>query len=155
MAKVDPNWTIRHYPAELKAKLDEMLKETEKTRAALDNLDKTIVSTNTGEGFKTIARAAVGHGNYLRKKLGKLAAVLKNTKSTRYLEIKFECAQKGLDFVSTVAMEEASAYANDLRIARDILDAYVVSADNLISVCRLNLLEQEQFSSTASIEVEG
>ena len=154
MAKIDPSWTIKTYPEDLKSKITELLKETETTRNLLDDLDKEIQTAQSIEDFKNIAKRAVGNGNYLRKKLGKLVAGVKNTQSSRFLEIKLECAKSGFDFVSTVAQEDASAFVGPLRSARDIMEAYVVSADNIISICRLNIVDQRQLQSTASVQVE-
>lgn len=152
--KVDPNWVIKTCPKELKDKMDELLTETQSVRDGLDMLDKAIQEANTIEDFKSIAKRAVGMGNYLRKKLGKLVAIVKNVKSTRYLEIKLDCIRNDLDFVSVVAQEEASAFVGPLRTVRDLLESYVISADNLISICRMHVHDQRQFQATSNVDAE-
>lgn len=155
MAKVDPNWEIPQFPESLKKRLDALLEETKPVRDMLDKLDRDIQTTDTVEGFKNIAKLAVGNGNYIRKKLKAIAAIMKNTESKKYLQIKYKCAKKGDDFVHNSVSTEAIGYAGPLRLVRSILEGYVESSDNLISICRMHTNNQQPIRYITDIESEG
>ena len=134
-------WTPKVYPEESKHKLEKLMEETIEVRARLDKIDeeiKTVDATNR-VAIKDIAKKAIGDGNYLRKKLSRLSAAAINEKGNRYMAIKLECSTNDISFADGAAKQEAEAYIGPLRLVRDIFDSYVVSADMIISTCRLTL----------------
>lgn len=147
MAPEKETFTPKQYPEEAKARLQALLEapETKEAMKELDNLDHSMATTAspTADTLREWARKAIGYGNYLRKKHFKLEAACKNEQSNRCMEIKTECAQKGITFYDSAAKTDASAYVAPLRMTRDIVGSYVVSADNLISVCRLSLYKEQ------------
>jgi len=142
----DQTYTIKEYPEEAKKRLETLLEETKEARNTLDKLDELISITPapTIETLTNWARQAIGRGNYLRKRWAKLEAAAINEKDNRYLEIKMECNKKKITFIDASAKTEAEAYIAPLRTIRNILEAYVVSADNLVSVCRMHLYKQQE-----------
>jgi len=144
VAEIKEMYTVKQYPEEAKAKLSTLLEETKEVREFLDTLDNTIATSAapTPEMLKEWARQAVGRGNYLRKKHAKLSAASINEKDARYMEIKLECSQKGISFTDATTKIDAEGFIAPLRMARDIFEAYVVSADNIVSVCRMHLNKQ-------------
>jgi hypothetical protein len=134
--------TPKQYPEEAKQRLDKMLLETENSRKVLDALDEEIRSFE-GPSSKDMvtkwARLAIGNGNYLRKKLAKLVAALRSEEANRYLAIKLEATTNGTKVTESAAQVEATAYVSPIRLARNVLEAYVVSSDGILSVCRLHL----------------
>lgn len=136
---------IKKYPEEAKAKLTVLLEETKEARMVLDNIDKAMATTATPTEVlvKGWARQAIGWGNYLRKKHAKLSAAAINEKGNRYLEIKLECNENKITFADGAAKAEAEAFIAPLRTVRDIFESYIVSADNLISVCRMHIQKQQ------------
>ena len=143
----------KEYPVESKAKLEAMIEETKKTREELDKLDDEI-RYFTGSPSKDVVtrwgRVAVGSGNYLRKKLGKIVSALRNEEANRYLTIKIYTQEQGIKITESYAQEEATAYVAPLRTAKNILEAYVVSSDNVISICRMHL-SSLQIESTVEL----
>ena len=135
---------VKKYPAEAMEKLEKMLTETKETRAVLDKLDTDLLHTPnlTIPKIQDLARQAVGAGNYLRKKLAVLTSAVKNERSHRYMEIKLECSTSGAKFTDGSAREESEGYVGPLRTARDVLEAYVTSADNVVSFSRMYLSSQ-------------
>lgn len=136
------------YPEEAKQKLVFLLEEVKDVMKILDGLDTNMatVANPTEEKLKEWARIAIGHCNYLRKKHVKLTAVAKNEKLARKMEIKEEFIKNnpGKTYYDNAADTEASAYIAPLRVVRDTIGSYVISADNLISVIRLNLFKQQE-----------
>ena len=139
-------------PESLQKKLDGMLNETQETRDVLDALDKELFSleTFTPETLARIAAKATGGGNYLRKKLGKLIALVRNEEANRFLAIKLEAAQANVKVTESATSMEATAYVGPIRLIREIMNSYVVSADNLVSYCRMQ--NQSQNNSYHSSE---
>lgn len=137
---------IKQYPEEEKAKLHTLVeaKETKEAFKALDDLDHSMATTAspTTDALKEWARRAIGYGNYLRKKLSRLEAAKKNTESNRCLEIKIGCDANKKTYSDSAAKTEASAYIAPLRTVTNVFESYVISADNIISVCRLSLYEK-------------
>ena len=154
MAPPKETYTHKDYSEEAKTRLQEMLAETAETRELLDKLDSQLATTAapTNDTLKEWARQAVGKGNYLRKKYAKLDAAATNEKDARYMEIKIECEEKGISFVDSSTKIEAEGYIAPLRTIRNIFEAYVISADNIVSVCRMHLASQlkEQAASAAA-----
>jgi hypothetical protein len=141
MAEIKETYTPKKYPEEAKAKLDALLAEITPTLKELDKLDTLIATTPspTTDTLKEWARQCGGKGNYIRKKWGKIRAIMKNQKGDRYMEIKLECSTKGITFVDATTKIDAGNFVSPLRVVRDILESYVVSADNNVSNCRLSL----------------
>ena len=139
-------------PAELQKRLDEMLLETKETREVLDTLDKELFSSEqvTPEALTRAAAKATGGGNYLRKKLGRLIALVRNEEANRFLAIKFEAAQANIKATESATSMEATAYVGPIRMIREIINSYVVSADNIVSYCRMQ--NQSQNSGYHSSE---
>jgi predicted nuclease with TOPRIM domain len=137
---------IKKYPEESKQKLEALLEETKEARTELDKLDKLLRETDnpTTDMLKTWARQSVGWGNYLRKKFKKLEAACINEKDARYMEIKFECGQEKITFADGASKIEAEGYISPLRTVRNIFEAYVISAENNVSVCRMHFYGDKQ-----------
>jgi len=135
---------VKKYPPEAQAKLEKMLEETKEIRNKLDNLDNHLLTNTslTPDIVRDIARQAVGAGNYLRKKLAVLTAGVKNERANRYMEIKMECLTEGTKFTDGGATMESEGYISPLRTSRDVLEAYVTSADNIVSFVRMYLSSQ-------------
>ena len=146
-------WTPKSYLEESKHKLEILMEETKEVRARLDKIDEEIkaVSATDRTAVKDIAKRATGDGNYLRKKLARLAAAAINEKGNRYMEIKIECNINEISFADGAAKQEAEAYIGPLRLVRDITESYVSSADNIISTCRLTLNDNNR--EQAQVEV--
>jgi hypothetical protein len=140
MADPKPTTTVKKYPEEAKAKLTALLEETKEARECLDNLDKLIRETAspTGETLKLWSRQATGWGNYLRKKFAKLSSACINEKGNRYIEIKLECNDLGIVFADGAAKQESEAFIGPLRSVRDIFEAYVLSAESIVSTSRMH-----------------
>jgi len=139
---MEDSWDVKQYPEEKKKAIDELIKKTSHLRSELDELDKIVSSHSSAPDPEIIldwARKASGLGNKLRKYHSKLASMARNEEATRFIEIKVECDNKGIKFVAGAAEFEASRYINTIRLARNILEAYVISSDNIISICRLHL----------------
>lgn len=147
-------WTPKDYPEESKNKLAQLMVETKEVRDRLDKLDEEIkmVDATNRVAIKDLAKRATGDGNYLRKKLSKLAAAAVNEKGYRYMEIKLECNTNELSFADGAAKQEAEAYIGPLRMIRDIFESYVISADNIVSTCRLTLNDNNKEQATASLD---
>lgn len=143
-------------PEELQKRLDGMLEETKETRAVLDALDKELFSSGspTPERLAVIAAHATGGGNYLRKKLGKLVALVRNEEANRFLAIKLEAAQANSKVTESATNMEATAYVGPIRLVREIINSYVVSADNLVSYCRMQNLSNNGYHSSERTHVE-
>ena len=141
MAETKKVTTPKNYPEEAKTKLTALLEETKEARSVLDSIDTALHSASTPsmELVKEWARKSQGWGNYMRKKLAKLSAAAINEKGNRYMEIKLECNSLGITFADGAAKQEAEAYIAPLRSVRDIFEAYVTSADNVVSVVRLHI----------------
>jgi predicted RNA-binding protein YlxR (DUF448 family) len=141
-------YTQKQYPEESRKRLEVLLEETKGARKVLDELDTNMatIPSPTEEVLKEWARKAIGHGNYLRKKHARLESAAKNEKLARKMEIKIEFIQNnpGKTFYDNAADTEASSYIAPLRVVRDILNSYVVSADNLVSVIRIQLYKQQE-----------
>ena len=146
MAEIKEVYSPKVYPEEAKVKLEKLLEETKETRQILDKLDIDVSSTAspTIETLKSWGRLAIGHGNYLRKKLAKIRSAKVNEEGNRCMDIKIECSKKGITYSDSATKTEASAYVAPLRTVRDIFEAYVISADNIISVCRMCLFESQK-----------
>ena len=129
--------------------------ETAEVRGRLDQLDEEIKSVDATNriAIKDLAKKATGDGNYLRKKLSKLSAAAVNEKGNRYMEIKLECNTNDISFADGAAKQEAEAYIGPVRMVRDIFESYVVSADMLISTCRMTLNDNNKEQSTSSVEL--
>jgi hypothetical protein len=117
-----------------------ILKETKESRVVLDEIDKKLKQGDID--YIEDARLATGHGNFILKKYNQIKAITTNQKNNKYNDIKINI-KEGDKFISTTADREASLYVNDLRLVRDILEAYVEGANNVMSVCRLEKKEQE------------
>lgn len=155
MASPKETHTYKEYSEEAKQKLQAIMVEVKPTLVELDELDKTIstASSPTPDILKEWARQAVGKGNYLRKKWKKLDAAATNEKDARYMEIKIECDQKGLSFTDGAAKIESEGFISPLRTIRNIFEAYVLSADAIISVCRMHLASQQVEKNNSNLEV--
>ena len=122
---------------------EKVLKETKESRHKLDELDDLIVQKQlTSDSMLEMARKAAGYGNSILKQYHRIKALLSNAKSDKYMQLKIDADITGEKFVSATANGAASQYVNDLRLLRDILEAYVTSANNILSVCRLHKTEQ-------------
>jgi hypothetical protein len=128
------------------------VKPTLQELAQIDHLIATTPSP-TLDMLKEWARQAIGKGNYIRKKHAKLAAASINEKDNRYMEIKLECNQKGITFVDSSTKIEAEGYIAPLRTVRDVLESYVISADNIVSVCRMHMYGQNQENVENKLEI--
>jgi hypothetical protein len=140
----DQSWEVREYPAYALKQLEGLVQETTEARTALEDLDRRVANYDGSPVPEVIlgwARKASGHGNYLRRISGELSARLKNEEATRYIEIKMDCDKNGIKFISNAAEQDASRFVRHVRKARNIIEAYVVSADNIISICRMHLAQ--------------
>jgi len=135
----------KQFDPQEKAKLEKLMTDIKPTLAELDAIDLAISTTAapTVTQLNTWAREAVGKGNYIRKKQAKMKAAKKNESAQTYMELKVNSATSGAKFVSAAADRECDAYVAPLRTVRDVLEAYVVSADNIVSVCRMHLKQVE------------
>ena len=158
MAEIKETYTAKTYSEEAKAKLHALLEaqETKEAMKVLDELDKTMATTAapTTDMIKEYARKAIGWGNYLRKKHAKLSAAATNEKGNRYMEIKMECLENKVTFADGAAKSEAEAFIAPLRTVRDIFGAYVISADSIISVCRMHI-QKQQDEREHEVDVHG
>ena len=127
-----------------KALAEKVLLETKESRIELDKLDTQLYKEDlTSESSLEMARKAAGHGNFILKKYVKLKSLMLNEKNNKYSILKLEADTSGSKFVSAPADRAASMCVNDLRIVRDILEAYVTSANNVVSVCRMHRIERQ------------
>jgi len=148
---------IPQYPDDRKEKLKALLAETKGAREALDKIDEALRTSDspTGDQLTSWARQATGWANYLRKIWRKLEAACTNEKGARYLELKFTCLQTvpKVTFADGAAKQEAEAFIAPLRTARNILEAYVLSAENVVSTCRMHFYQQQQEQTKTGNEV--
>ena len=149
-------YTQKQYPEKDKERLEKMLGETKESREILDQLDTDLItlSVSDPENIKNVAKKATASGNYLRKKLGVLTAAVTNEKANRYMEIKLECSTNNIKMTESAAKEDAEGYVAPLRTARNVLEAYVISADNVVSFCRMCLNSYSQGVGQAGNEVQ-
>ena len=147
MAKAELTlWEEKKYPIESVQKIDAMVEATEVERMELDALDAHIaayVETPDQDMVKKWARIASGLGNKLRKLTTRLEATVRNAESNRYMEILFECQQNSIDFKDGAAKMDASRYVSEVRKARNLFQGYVDSADKILTMCRMQLNQQE------------
>jgi len=134
------NYTTKTYPEELKQKLRKLLEETQAARATLEYLDECLRSTSnpSTDMLKEWARKATGWGNYMRLKFKRLEAACINEKDNRYMEIKLECNSLGIAFADGVSKMDSEGYIGPLRTVRNIFEAYVINAENIVSTCRMH-----------------
>ena len=123
---------------------EKILLATKESRTELDKLDTKLYQEDlTSESSLEMARKAAGHGNFILKKYIKIKSLMLNSKNNKHSELKIEAAKSGDKFVNATADREASGYVNDLRLVRDILEAYVTAANNVVSVCRMHRIERQ------------
>lgn len=144
-------------PEALQTRLDAILEETKETREVLDDLDKELFSADsifTPARLTQVAARATGGGNYLRKKLGKLVALVRNEEANRFLAIKLAAAQDNVKVTESATQMESTAYVGPIRMIREIINSYVVSADNIVSYCRMQNQSNGYNSSERTNPVE-
>ena len=132
---------------EIKKLTDKVLKATKPMFKTLDTIDKELHDIDTEpneETLKAWARRACGAGNYIEKKYLFISAMKKNEEYKKYESIKLSVSVKNEKFVSAIADREAKAFTADLRLTRDILEAYVNSANRILSVIRLHMTNKQQ-----------
>jgi hypothetical protein len=146
-------WTFKEYPQESKEKLEKLMEETKEVRERLDRIDEEIKTTDTTNrvAVKDLANRAIGDGNYLRKKLARLEAAATNEKGNRYMEIKLECSTSEISFADGAAKQEAEAFIGPLRLVRNIIESYVLSADSIVSTCRMMLHDSNREQATVEL----
>jgi len=121
---------------------EKILTESKSLFKLLDKLDSDLHTSDeelTPSQAREYAKKACGAGNNLRKKLAKIASIKLNEERNKYQLLKFEAEKNNEKFVSTVADKEASWWVKDLRLARNILESYVNSAQDIISICRMHV----------------
>ena len=138
--------TIKEYPQIARDKLNKVLEETSELRKKVDDIDKAFLTGEicSDEQLKKYSRIAAGAGNGLRRQASRLEAAVKNEKYARKVEIQTECNDLNTKYVDSAATPDAEAYVRYLRLARDVLLAYVTNADNIVSVCRMHLSSYKQ-----------
>ena len=123
---------------------EKILLATKESRTELDKLDTKLYQEDlTSESSLEMARKAAGHGNFILKQYVKLKSLMLNEKNNKYSTLKLEADASGSKFVSAPADRAASMCVNDLRIVRDILEAYVTAANSVVSVCRMHRIERQ------------
>lgn len=147
MAKTELTvWENKGYPAEAVQKIESMIEATKVDRDLLDDLDSSIAActdTPDPDAVKRWARIASGIGNKLRKLATRLEATVRNAEANRYMEILFECQLNAIDFKDGAAKMDASRYVGEVRKARNLFAGYVESADKILTMCRMQLNQQE------------
>ena len=143
---------MKQLSKELKEKLDSILVESKETMNTLDELDKVMFTSDhfTSETLTMMSAKATGAGNYLRKKWKKLVALARNIESNRVMEIKLDASQQNqpVKVAESAAQMEASAYIGPIRMTREILDGYVIGAENCVSFCRMERSKNNGYNSS-------
>ena len=132
---------------EIKKLTDKVLKAAKPMFKTLDAIDKELHDIDTEpneETLKAWARKACGAGNYIEKKYLFVSAMKKNEEYKKYEAIRLSISVKNEKFVSAIADREAKAFIADLRLTRDVLEAYVNSANRILSVVRLHIANKQQ-----------
>jgi hypothetical protein len=146
-------WTVKEYSQESKEKLEKLMEETKEVRERLDRIDEEIKTTDTTNrvAVKDLAKRAIGDGNYLRKKLARLEAAATNEKGNRYMEIKLECSTNDISFADGAAKQESEAFIGPLRLIRNVIESYTISADMIVSTCRMMLHDSNREQTTVEL----
>ena len=77
-----------------------------------------------------------------------MIALARNEEANRFLAIKFEAAQQNAKVTESAAQMEASAYIGPIRMTREILDGYVIGAENCVSFCRMERSKNNGYNSS-------